>query len=1042
MVKNSNSDTDGVTWGTAALPLGTAGLDLRTPSEPGTLTKLLNSRFLDSKTLARRTGHIGQAIQTQGDFVTNKRLAGNWVYGHGAQLVVTDNEGYTGAKHPIQTRGGGTFQFGDSDVVWTGDRLLVAKADGPFYGSRLVVENEAKEGVTAYLPVQTDTLLPEVVTGYYVDMGLTRTQKVIALSGPDRFVTLLIVDRVTDQIVNRSRILGGEDDPKHVKVVISGAVPLVFYINNGTFNVVAWDGVAWSNPNNLASNAVAYEVTEVSGGCHVVYRVDNTLFATNLSGGTVIETPHASQFELDIGGTLPDSAVGCSSDPNGNLAVAWGVSGLGGGLYTRVYNNTAAPITDLVTLTVSEEIWNRGLSVCFRGLSNEDGRHPYVVHGGQLNRGVSVYEVVPGYGVGQSFVMHNSEMVTKSFRVGNEIFAWLLTKNSNTSYLMAGVYKPNICGYADREETLPRESATGVSALASVCVDPLSDGTRLAWIRTYDVGHYARPDNAKIGYINFLPSLSTAEFGKSVYLAGSNCRNWDGRALVDAGFHDYPTASSSLESIDSGLTLSDGLGDESQTGYQYRIYPVKYNALGERFQGVAVSSPVIQAALAVLAVPSSIVLTIKTIPCTNHDDVVFEIYRTPAGGTVFYLEDTMVNTREDDVVSFFSVMADSELVTRVPDPHAVTVGGLSELEESAPLGCAILVTASDRLWGIGGQVPQGVAQYSKLYESGEGAGFDALAGTQVVDATGGEITSIASNGDARVVLFQRDKLFVLTGDGPNNFSGDTGTFGVPQVVLSDGALNHSGTITLPIGIAYWGAGGPKILGNNFQSLSISEPVEPLASTMTPTGARVDLARREVVWYTGEGRALLLNYMNGPRWAEWSGLPVAGCSKTRLVTVDGRLLTPSADVGTDDGRRFSFELATGNIRPDQLLTGGMRVRRIGFSGKYNGYHRVKFKIFYNGSPLWSEKYRWLPSANTWLAAMADVEDLTPAELDALGVEDHSGAYSTSRRVVREVCRYFRVEVSDCGDNGFTPWELSFEIGALPGMGRTAVNTFTE
>ncbi len=1038
MAKNSNSDTDGVTWGTASLPLGTTGLDLRTPGEPGTLTKLRNARFLDQKTLSRREGHRGQIVQSGGDFVTGQR-SGQWVYGHGERVTISDNLGYTGAEHPIQTRGGGTFKFEGSDVVWTGDRLLVVKADGPFQGGSTFWGEDS--GIPAFLPVQTDTLLHEVVTGYYVDMGLTEAEQIVAASTAAGEIALIVLDRETNQVVNRTAILGGASDPKHVRVVISSGIPLVFYIDDGTLGVVAWDGVSWSTPNSVDTEVDAFDTAVVSGSCHVVYRIDDELFITRFSGSNPVETPYASQSALDVFGTVPNGAVACAVDPVGNIGVVWAAAD---GLYRAVVTNSLAAVSSSQCSSDTDP-WNRGLTAVFDGLSQSNGEYILYIVAGQESAPVRIIAR------GALLTRYNAEVVSKAFLVGNQPFVWLMATNSSTSYLAAlryvtegdgGVLGDNVCGYADREETLPREASTGVAALASVSVDPRYDGTKLVWIRTYEVGDYARPNNARIGYVNFLPELSTANFGKSVYIAGSNCRNWDGHELGDAGFHDYPVASNEfVASEDSGLTVTDGLGDESETGYRYRIYAVRYNAMGERFQGIAITSPIIQVTLVLSEIPA-IQLSIKTIPCTNHDDVVFEIYRTAAGGSVYYLEGIVDNDRDVGAVTFLSLMGDVELATKIPDPHAVTVGGLSELEESAPLGCATLITASDRLWGIGGQVPAGVAQYSKLYEQGEGAGFDALAGTQVVDATGGEITSISSFGDARVVAFQEKQLFVLTGDGPNNFSGDTGTFGVPQVVVADGALNHTGTLVLPIGLAFWGAGGPKILGADFKVVSISEPVETLAAEMNPSGARVDLARREVVWYTREGRALLWNYASGSRWAEWSGLPVAGCSDRRLVTTDGRLLTPGADEDQDDGRRFALEFATGNIRPDQLLTGGMRVRRVGFSGKYNGAHKVKFKVYYNGSPLWSEMYKWEPATSTWLSAAGDFEELLPAEVDALSMDDHSGAYSTSRRVIRETCRYFRVEVSDCGDNGFTPWELSFEIGVLPGMGRTAVNTFTE
>jgi hypothetical protein len=101
--------------------------------------------------------------------------------------------------------------------------------------------------------------------------------------------------------------------------------------------------------------------------------------------------------------------------------------------------------------------------------------------------------------------------------------------------------------------------------------------------------------------------------------------------------------------------------------------------------------------------------------------------------------------------------------------------------------------------------------------------------------------------------------------------------------------------------------------------------------------------------------------------------------------------------------------------------------------------VRFRIYYNGAPLWSERFRWEPLTGTYHTPAEEWEDLTPGQVDALGAVDRSGAYATHCRVRRQTCRFFRVWVSDCGDAGFTPWELAFEIGVKPGLGRVPGTT---
>ncbi len=113
-----------------------------------------------------------------------------------------------------------------------------------------------------------------------------------------------------------------------------------------------------------------------------------------------------------------------------------------------------------------------------------------------------------------------------------------------------------------------------------------------------------------------------------------------------------------------------------------------------------------------------------------------------------------------------------------------------------------------------------------------------------------------------------------------------------------------------------------------------------------------------------------------------------------------------------------------------------------TGELTGVHRARFRIYYDGSPLWYQSITWVPTTSTWLQAAEGLEQLTPAEIDALPTVDRSGSYGTHHRAKKQNCQYFKLEVSDKGNEGFIPWEFSFELGAKAGLGRTPVNTFQD
>ncbi len=1054
MQRSSLRDSEGITWVTAGLSLGKVGLDLRRPDAPGAMTELLNARFLDDRTVCRRDGHRGRLVQDYSAFTLNKTVLPSWVYGHGTLVQpytlgddddIIPNLNWEDVHHPIHRRGGGTFRHGDTDVVWTGDRLLVAADDGPFWGASTFWDRTGgsvpvAKGVPAYLPVQTDHFPPGAVEGDLVETCLTDELRVVAYTNADNELFAWIVNRATGAVVSHDAISGDAVSVVMLRVINSGNTPAVVFLTDIGLYISHWTGVVWTTQSLVDPDCLTFEVAPIAGGFHIAWIADGAIYAGKVAGWHTDNDEYSFRTALATGYYPPtdDSGLGLSVSPAGSLAVAWeceadGEHDVAGGLVCREYTAAAATASDVKPLSDSTS-WE-AITVCHRGLKTIYGHHPLLVHAARTaNRSVSVFEVsanspdVTGYVLGsqQDAARYNVKLASKSFRVGDEVFAWLRADNSSTLFMIAGA-RPLVSGIADREEATTRPLNGNRRGICQVVADPLDDtGTLFTWARTYDVGTYAHPGNTRVGDLNFLPALSSAQYGRSTYLAGSHVRCWDGVELGDAGFHDYPTTAGAQA---AGGTLT------ADATYRARAYLVRYNKAGERFMSAAIAS----AAVTLSGSNRTISWTIRTVPVTNHEDAVIEVYRTEGdNGTTFYYDGTVTNDLDAATVVYTS-SAEFDIDSLPPgDPHDTGVASQNELEEFGPLGCATLIVAGDRMWGIGGQVPPGSAQFSKLYEYGEGVGFDAIAGSQLIDPAGGEVTSISPFDDTVVVVWQRESFYVLAGSGPDNYG--NGAFEAPRLSGTDGATTHAGTKVTPVGVLYWGAGGPRLLTAGFQVQPICDPVRSFAEELTPSGVLFDPIRREVVWYTEEGNALLWNYAAGSRWARWSGLPIAGASSAGLVTVEGRLLTQDATLSQDDGRNFTFKLCTGDISPESMLGGATALGRIGLDGKFVGECRPRFRLYYDGSPLWSEELRWTPTENTWLAAGDTFADLAPADVDALNPTDHSGGFGTSTRVRRPTTRFFRIEVSDVGQNGFIPYELSLEIGAKPGLGRTPVTTF--
>lgn len=1042
--RNSQEEDDAITWQSTGVKIGVSGLDLREPSAPGALTKLLNARFVDDRTATQRAGHNATLLRAAGDFPAlglGFAITNEWYYGHGIRVADSNAVAWENAYHPIAGRARGVFKFDDSDVVWTGDRLLIAREDEACLGRSTFWSRgggqSLERGIPAYLPVQTDSTPPAQVTGTFVETAVTDSLRVYVNTDGAAPVSLIawIVDRATGAVINRTAI-AVDSNLVEPKVVNSAGFPVVLFRTSADeLRCTRWTGFAWTAVSTVATGVKAYDIAVAPGGFYVAWRnAAGALFLGKFSGKAVASQPFS--FGTTYSPTPAASGqVALGVSPGGDIAVLYEHTA---GLRHVSFTPEGVFVSNAVIATDPD--WAGGISICSRGLRNSSGTYDWVIH---ASRGAEHGAVIVS---GTSSTRYNSSLASKSFRVGDEVFCWFRTNNSGTNYLVGGLAEPQVCGIADREEALERPSPAGNKALPHVLPDPLSE-LRFTWARPYNTGQtYARGGNVRVGDLDFGAPLSSARFGRSVYLGGSHVRNFDGITVGDAGFHDYPKitgyVASTINYLPPYTETTVNINNETVGKVVWRVYPVRYNARGERFSGASIPFTVNLGVNGfgdptdTLIYSFGVNLTITTIPVTNHDDVVFEVYRTEKGGTTFYLEGTVANSLSAPTVTFRSQMEDEDLRKQPGDTRAAGVGVLSELEEWGPSGCAILAVAGDRLWAGGGQIPGGICQFSKLKEEGEGAGFDAIAGYQVVDTEGRQVTSIAGLNDVTAVFF-RDRLQVIAGPGPDNYG--RGSFTIPQILLADGATSHVGTVITQVGVLFYGVEGPRLLTTALAVESISAPVRPLAATIVPSGVQANLERQEVIWYSESGDALLWNYLGrSSRWASWSGLHVAGCTEGSLVTTDGRLLRPDDAAKGDGGQPFPFTIRLSNLRAEEVLQGKTLLGKVGVSGAYKGPHRLRIRVYFNGSPLWSarDEWTWDPQEETWLTPGSDFAELTAAQIDILASKDRSGAYVSHRRVSRHNCRLFDVEISTIESIGpsFTPYELTLELGARGGLTR--------
>lgn len=221
-----------------------------------------------------------------------------------------------------------------------------------------------------------------------------------------------------------------------------------------------------------------------------------------------------------------------------------------------------------------------------------------------------------------------------------------------------------------------------------------------------------------------------------------------------------------------------------------------------------------------------------------------ELYRTTAGGTIYYLcagtqpgsTQTLVLQAVSNVYALSDNMSDATLATKAQlfrQPGTPN----SAVDRYAPPGGGILCQHKDRLFTadtLGSRVC-----YSSFFVDGETAWFNP-AFSFFVHGGSGPITGLASM-DGRLFVFKRDAIFVVDGDGPGE-AGVTGNEYSPpnRLATEHGCVDHRTVLVTTDGLMYRSPRGIELLNRGLQVKYIGERAQnTLAANQFNHGAVID-----------------------------------------------------------------------------------------------------------------------------------------------------------------------------------------------------------
>ena len=453
----------------------------------------------------------------------------------------------------------------------------------------------------------------------------------------------------------------------------------------------------------------------------------------------------------------------------------------------------------------------------------------------------------------------------------------------------------------------------------------------------------------------------TEELAENLHFSGGQLKAYDGNVLIEQNFN-YPPAKLNVAKGTAGGDNTFARPSTVDDVYQYRAIFTFTDAQGNIHRsGLSDIGSFTYETTSTDATLDHSLIHIPSLPLTQKENVYIELYRTTANGTVFHKLNadssdstsqtfTPINNQPTaDWVLYKDKTKDTSLVN---NETLYTTGGV--LENTSPPSCSIVSSFKNRLF-IAGLENKLELRFSKFVSPKTGVEMnDTL--SILVSQVGGDITALKAMDD-KLIIFKKNAIFYLAGDGPNNL-GEQDTFIEPQLISSDvGCAVKNSVVLTPFGIFFKTGKGIYLLSRALGLEYVGADVEDF-NDLTITKGDIYPKDNEVRFLTSEGQALVYNYYR-KFWGLYGNhrgdSSVVIGSDYYYVHKDGngsRVFKQNPEKYDDAGDPVELVLETGWINPF-MKQGAMRVYRMLILGDYYSPHKLKVSICYDYKDFFSQ-----------------------------------------------------------------------------------------
>lgn len=439
--------------------------------------------------------------------------------------------------------------------------------------------------------------------------------------------------------------------------------------------------------------------------------------------------------------------------------------------------------------------------------------------------------------------------------------------------------------------------------------------------------------------------VDSSEIGLNLNISGGFLWAYDGYQAVEQGFHLYP------DSVEATTSGTGGLIAAQQYFYQ-ATYEWSDNQ-GNVFR----SAPSIPITITTTGATSSNTINVPTLRLTykTANPVKISIYRWSVTQQVFYqvtsISSPLLNSTTTDSVAFIDTLADSSII----DNNVLyTTGGV--LENIAAPATKIMTLFNNRLFLVDAE-DQNLLWFSKqVIEATPVEMSDLLtifvAPTTSAHGSTGVITA-ASALDDKLILFKRNAIYYINGQGPNNLGADSQYTDAIFVTATIGCSNQHSIVFIPQGLLFESDKGIWLLGRDLSTTYIGAPVEKFTQNASVLSTVSVPGTNQVRFTLDSGITLMYDYFYG-QWGTFNNIPAISSTLYQnlhtYINSFGQVFQETPGRYLDGSAPVVLQFTTGWLNLSGLQ-GFERAYFFYLLGTYISPHKLSVQIAYdyNSSP---------------------------------------------------------------------------------------------